>query len=238
MASDYKQKWKKGLALWDCYQRAYEQSLCALEKRQRTFEAQRGIKNVASAEPFNFEEYRHSPEGMGYSKEASNQARKLIIEQLIRGEAQAFGMKDKDQSSENIAPIDGAVMAQAESGWVDGLEIDYKHGILTHNGTRYTHVRVYDENKTRNEGIIQTPAPLKSGKPIKRPAGRPNVDQKVNEAIKALIKSDESFLDLKRAEQCDRVRNHLFGKDVSHTAPPRGYKDGAIKARLVNLKPS
>lgn len=67
--------------------------------------------------------------------------------------------------------------------------------------------------------------------------GRP-VTTGVEDAIHALMESDPDFKTDNREPQCDKVREHLFGQDVDHHRPPKGYTDSAIKIRLRKLLPS
>ena len=67
----------------------------------------------------------------------------------------------------------------------------------------------------------------------KKKMGRPTAEG-IENAIRELM-CDPEFNHLTRDAQCDRVRECLFGNEVDHVNPPKGYKDGAIKSRLRQL---
>jgi hypothetical protein len=228
MASDYKQKWQKGLALWDCYQLYFKRALCEIAQNQKSFEAQRGLNKSTKSKPFKYEEYKLSPEGMENSKEASRQARNSIIERLICCEAYAFGMKEQDQTSGNIVPIDGAIMAQAESNRVDGSKVYYQRGTLQHDGAHYTHVRIFDENDFQNVGLVQSelaPTLKTEIEAIKRKPGPKSFETEILAAISFCKEQDKNIWAKTRRERIALYKIFLEEKYPDLNLAQRGLSN-------------
>ena len=101
----------------------------------------------------------------------------------------------------------------------------------------------WEASAIRLQGItlvdVEVALPHKEAAPKSRDVkkrGRPSSD-KIDPAVEVLA-ADPTFAELKRVEQINRVREHIFGSNVNHVKPPKGYGDGAIKKRLLKRLPS
>lgn len=116
------------------------------------------------------------------------------------------------------------------------LKVHHKHFIGIEVAPNLTKLR--EDYPERFKTLIPTDiGPTPPNQQLKKKMGRP-VAHGIENAIDALTASNPQFIHLTRNAQCDRIREHLFGDDVDHVSPPKGYKDGAIKKRLRKKLPS
>lgn len=143
-----------------------------------------------------------------------------FLAEIRNGNFHVFGRDVTDQIDSPFKKLPNSIFDEADPS----LHIDWNLSHISVHGHKIIDIRVF----FKSDQTIVSGHKKKMGRPTAK--GIENAIQK--------LQSNPDFTQLTRDEQCDRVRECLFGNEVDHVNPPKGYKDGAIKSRLRKLLPS
>lgn len=163
-----------------------------------------------------------------------------VLSEISSGSLLLFGYLVKDGVLEALsvpAQLDASILAEdfASPRALVYIAIGepFVSGRVRCGSRTYTDIRVIPR-----ETAVRLAAPKQQPARVQKRRGRKNMGSKIEPIIKRLIARDSGFPNLTRDQQCDAVRVERFGADVNHDAPPKDWRNGAIKTRLRALLPS